>query len=126
MPNRPLRGADTVRRTVSVRVPARRALPADGPLVVDSATALPGGRQLLRGDEPVRVSVRAPRNARAWLVPVPVPAAAPTPDDAPRTAPTVAPMPIAMVDAGAVAATLPSTAAGDAATLWVADAPARL
>jgi N-acetylmuramoyl-L-alanine amidase len=62
-----VRGRDTVRRVVPVRLPARRALPATGRLRVDSASLVPGARWLVRADEAVRVSVRAPANARAWL-----------------------------------------------------------
>jgi N-acetylmuramoyl-L-alanine amidase len=61
-------GADTVRRTHQVRTLAPRpALAADGPLVVDSASVAPRGEMALRDDEPVRVSVRAPANAAAWV-----------------------------------------------------------
>jgi N-acetylmuramoyl-L-alanine amidase len=64
------RGAETARLTLPVRLPAgRRPLAATGPLRVDSASLSPSGRQLLRTDERVRVSVRAPRNASVWLVP---------------------------------------------------------
>ena len=61
--------ADTVRATVPVRVP--RPLPdlaLTGRLVVDSASASPRtGLIALRDSEPVRVSVRAPVNAVAWV-----------------------------------------------------------
>ena len=110
------RGGPSRRRAVPVRVPLRRVLPAEGALVVDSASASPGGRLLLRGDDPVRVTVRAPRNARAWLAPA----------EAPSTTSGTPPAPRALVDAGAVAATAVPSAPGDAATLWVLDAPARL
>jgi N-acetylmuramoyl-L-alanine amidase len=98
------RGADTVRRTVPVRVPVRRLLPADGRLVVDSGSVAPAGRSALRGDEMVRVSVRAPRNAAAWL----------TLDDAAR---------VPLVDAAPRGG--PSATAGaDAGTTWVVELPA--
>jgi N-acetylmuramoyl-L-alanine amidase len=62
-------GADSASLVVPVRVPAARAeLPLTGRLVVDSGSASPrGGRMTLREDEPVRVSVRAPVNAAAWV-----------------------------------------------------------
>ena len=59
-------GADTARATLQVRLPApRRALPLDGPLLVDTSSVAPSGQRTLRGEEPVRVSVRAPGNASA-------------------------------------------------------------
>ena len=62
-------GADSASLVVPVRVPAARAdLALTGPLVVDSGSASPrGGRMTLREDEAVRVSVRAPVNASAWV-----------------------------------------------------------
>jgi N-acetylmuramoyl-L-alanine amidase len=63
-------GADEARTVVPVRVPpARPDLALDGRLVVDSASASPRGSTnlVLRDDEPVRVSVRAPLNATAWV-----------------------------------------------------------
>ena len=64
-----VRGADTVRRTLAVRLPAQRVVLADtGRLVVDSASVAPTRvYRLLPPDERVRVSVRAPANASAWL-----------------------------------------------------------
>lgn len=62
-----VRGVDTVRRSVRVRLPVRRALPATGRLRVDSGSLSPNGRWLLRVEEFVRVSVRAPANATAWI-----------------------------------------------------------
>ncbi|MEO7998669.1 MAG: hypothetical protein ABI852_14565, partial [Gemmatimonadaceae bacterium] len=61
------RGADTVRRTLHIRYPVRTILPATGKLRVDSASVAPGGRPKVRPDEMLRVSVRAPLNASAWL-----------------------------------------------------------
>lgn len=61
------RGADTVRRVLRVRFPVRVILPGSGRLKVDTASVLPVGRPRMRGDEPVRVGVRAPLNAKAWL-----------------------------------------------------------
>jgi N-acetylmuramoyl-L-alanine amidase len=60
---------DSAAIVVPVRVPpARLELPLTGPLVVDSASVTPRGTALmLRDDEPVRVSVRAPANATAWV-----------------------------------------------------------
>src|SRR3954470_10675055 len=60
---------DTARATIPVRVP--RPLPdlaLAGRLVVDSASVSPrGGLYALRDSEPLRVSVRAPLNAIAWV-----------------------------------------------------------
>jgi N-acetylmuramoyl-L-alanine amidase len=63
-------GADSVRLVVPVRVPAPRVeLPTTGRLVIDSGSVSPRGASLtLRDDEPVRVSVRAPENATAWVM----------------------------------------------------------
>ncbi|MEP6494905.1 MAG: N-acetylmuramoyl-L-alanine amidase [bacterium] len=63
-------GADSARLVVPVRVPAARPeLSPTGRLVVDSASASPSGTVFaLRDNEPVRVSVRAPINAVAWVV----------------------------------------------------------
>jgi N-acetylmuramoyl-L-alanine amidase len=59
---------DTARLTHPVRIaPAREPLATTGPLVVDTASATPQGTLLLRGDESVRVSVRAPANAGAFV-----------------------------------------------------------
>lgn len=62
-------GADTARLTLPIRLlPERPVLSPSGALVVDSASATPSGRLTLSGDEPVRVSVRAPSNARVrWV-----------------------------------------------------------
>lgn len=63
-------GAEEARTVVPVRVPPPRVdLPLDGRLVVDSSSASPRGSTnlLLRDNEPVRVSVRAPLNAQAWV-----------------------------------------------------------
>ncbi len=48
-------------------LPSRPVLALDGPLVVDSASVVPAVTHLITADEPVRVSVRAPRNAAVWL-----------------------------------------------------------
>jgi N-acetylmuramoyl-L-alanine amidase len=63
-----VRGADTVRRSVTVRFPVRRALPAAGPLRVDSTSVLPGRGWWASPEERLRVSVRAPGNAMVVLV----------------------------------------------------------
>ncbi|MGH7616061.1 MAG: N-acetylmuramoyl-L-alanine amidase family protein, partial [Gemmatimonadaceae bacterium] len=62
-------GADSVRLVVPVRVPpARPDLSLTGRLVVDSSSVSPAGTShVLRDDEPLRVSVRAPANATAWV-----------------------------------------------------------
>ena len=64
-----VRGADTVRREHAVRLAAPRPVLADtGRLVVDSASATPAAvYRMLPPDERLRVSVRAPANASAWL-----------------------------------------------------------
>jgi N-acetylmuramoyl-L-alanine amidase len=62
-------GPDSARLTVPVRVPpARPELAPSGRLVIDSSSVSPrGGSMTLRENEPVRVSVRAPANAIAWV-----------------------------------------------------------
>lgn len=64
-----VRGADTVRRTHPVRLPGPRPVLADtGRLVVDSASLAPSRLyRMLPPDERVRVSIRAPGNASAWV-----------------------------------------------------------
>ena len=65
---------DTARQSLPVRVqePPRPPLALSGPLAVDSTSItprLPGTpAMLLRGDDRVRVAVRAPANASAWVV----------------------------------------------------------
>jgi N-acetylmuramoyl-L-alanine amidase len=62
-------GSDTARLTVPVRVaPPREPLPTTSPLVVDTASVTPQGTLLLRDDERVRVSIRAPANVSATVV----------------------------------------------------------
>jgi len=61
------RGADTVRRVLRIRYPVRIVLPSTGKLRVDSASVSPGAQMRVRADEMIRVSVRAPLNAKAWL-----------------------------------------------------------
>ena len=61
-------GADTSRLTHAIRLPATRvALPADGPLVVDSGSMVRGTGLVLRDSETVRIGVRAAANADAWI-----------------------------------------------------------
>jgi N-acetylmuramoyl-L-alanine amidase len=100
------RGAESARRTVAVRVPTRRVLPAAGRLVVDSGSVAPAGRAQLRPDEAVRVSVRAPRNATVWLA---------TGGDAR----------VPLVDAVAARGAALAAAGDDAGTTWVTELPAR-
>ena len=60
--------SDSARMTLPVRVPSpRTVLALDGPLVVDSNSVSPRGAMRLRNDDPVRISVRAPANATAWV-----------------------------------------------------------
>ena len=63
-------GDDSARLVVPVRVPpAPVDLAPTGRLVVDSGSASPRGVSLaLHDNEPVRVSIRAPVNANAWVV----------------------------------------------------------
>ncbi|WP_158514747.1 N-acetylmuramoyl-L-alanine amidase [Gemmatimonas phototrophica] len=63
-----VRGADTVRKTVPVRFPVRRALSGVGRLQVDSGSLAPGRGVWALGGDPLRVSLRAPRNATAWVM----------------------------------------------------------
>ena len=62
-------GSDSAHLVVPVRVPpARPDLATTGRLVIDSASVSPrGGSMTLRENEPVRVTVRAPINATAWV-----------------------------------------------------------
>src|SRR5215471_19125214 len=62
-------GSDVAQVIVPVRVPpARPDLSLTGPLVVDTSSVVPRGTtHLLRDDEPMRVSVRAPANATVWV-----------------------------------------------------------
>lgn len=121
------RGADTVRHTVVVRVATRRVLAATGRLVVDSGSVSPTGRLVLREDEPVRVSVRAPRNARAWVERPGGEVRAQSLDSAggavgPARTERTPPPRIDLVDANAVRGV--AAAADDAGTTWVTEVPA--
>ena len=62
-------GADSALLVVPVRVPPPRPdLSLTGRLVVDSSSVVPRGTtHVLRDDEPMRVSIRAPANAIAWI-----------------------------------------------------------
>ncbi|GAC1682706.1 MAG: N-acetylmuramoyl-L-alanine amidase [Gemmatimonadaceae bacterium] len=61
-------GCDTTRATIPVRLLTERpVLPLTGPLVVDSGSVHPHPGMALRENERVRVSVRAPLNARVTL-----------------------------------------------------------
>ncbi|WP_310571575.1 N-acetylmuramoyl-L-alanine amidase [Gemmatimonas sp.] len=57
------RAADTVRRTVKVRLPVRTPLPGTGKLRVDSGSVLPVRGVWAKRDDYLRVSLRAPANA---------------------------------------------------------------
>ncbi len=61
------RAADTVRRTVKVRLPVRTPLSGTGTLRVDSSSVLPVRGVWAKRDEYVRVSLRAPANARVMV-----------------------------------------------------------
>jgi N-acetylmuramoyl-L-alanine amidase len=61
-------GPDTVRLVHSIRLPPPRpVLTLDGALVIDTASITPAPGLMLRPDERVRVSVRAPANASVWV-----------------------------------------------------------
>ena len=61
-------GTDTARLSHPVRLLApRMLLDESGPLAADSASTTPRGSLQLRSEEPVTVSIRAPRNASVWL-----------------------------------------------------------
>ena len=62
------RGSDTARLTRTVRLITRRLLPADGALLVDSASRSPASGWWGPATEWVPVSLRAPRNAAVTLV----------------------------------------------------------
>ncbi|MEY4857449.1 MAG: hypothetical protein RLZZ97_2279, partial [Gemmatimonadota bacterium] len=61
------RAADTVRRTVKVRLPVRTPLAGTGKLRVDSNSVLPVRGMWAKRDEYVRVSLRAPANATVMV-----------------------------------------------------------
>ncbi|MBI1810014.1 MAG: N-acetylmuramoyl-L-alanine amidase [Gemmatimonadetes bacterium] len=59
---------ETATLTLPVRfAPPPMPLPEEGRLVVDAASVVPKGELMLRGDEPVRVALRAPENATVTL-----------------------------------------------------------
>jgi N-acetylmuramoyl-L-alanine amidase len=61
-------GADTARAQHPVRLlPPRPFLADTGRLVVDTGSLVPRGPLMLRDDEPVRVAIRAPATATAWV-----------------------------------------------------------
>ena len=62
-----VRAADTVRRTVRVRMPVRTPLAGTGKLRVDSTSVLPVRGMWAKRDEYVRVSLRAPANATVMV-----------------------------------------------------------
>jgi N-acetylmuramoyl-L-alanine amidase len=62
------KGTETANATLPVRVPATATpLPDTGRLVIDRGSVAPSGILGLRGDERVRVSIRAPANANVAL-----------------------------------------------------------
>jgi N-acetylmuramoyl-L-alanine amidase len=61
------RAADTVRRSVRVRMPVRRPLAGTGTLRVDSSSVLPVRGMWAKVDDYVRVSLRAPANATVMV-----------------------------------------------------------
>ncbi len=62
------KGGASATLSVPIRHPAPpMALPDSGRLLIDAASVMPSGRVTARGDEPVRVSVRAPSNATVTL-----------------------------------------------------------
>ncbi len=62
-----VRAADTVRRTVKVRLPVRTPLAGTGKLRVDSSSVVPVRGTWAKRDEYVRVSLRAPANATVMV-----------------------------------------------------------
>ena len=105
------RGADTARRTLPIRYPVRRALPAAGALRVDTASVAPGRGWWAQPTELVRVGIRAPRNAQVTLL---------GPDGVRR--PLRAPVPIGLTpDAADRAAT---DSAADAGVVFATDVAA--
>jgi N-acetylmuramoyl-L-alanine amidase len=63
-------GTDTARSSIPIRRAAAASttpLSEGGALTVDSSAAAPRGSLMLRGDEPVRVAIRAPSNAQVWV-----------------------------------------------------------
>lgn len=61
-------GTDTARLSHPVRLLSPRTLlDESGPLTADSASTTPRGSLQLRPEEPLTVSIRAPRNASVWL-----------------------------------------------------------
>ncbi len=113
--------ADSARVTVPVRVP--RPLPdfsLTGRLVVDSASVSPrGGFIALRDSEPIRVAVRAPTNAVAWVSPAPeLPArAAESPSRRVAESPS---RPLVNVSANTFATDVPVALLRAGATLYIA------
>ncbi|MEO7520960.1 MAG: N-acetylmuramoyl-L-alanine amidase [Gemmatimonas sp.] len=102
-----VRGGDTVRRSLRVRYPARRPLLASGALIVDTASLAPGPRTMVKADEFLRVSLRAPSNATVWIQ---------TADGARRPMPALQRSP----------STAPSAPDADVGTVFATDAPARM
>jgi N-acetylmuramoyl-L-alanine amidase len=92
---------DSARATVPVRVP--RPIPdlsLSGRLVVDSASVSPrGGFIALPDSDPIRVSIRAPVNATAWVAPNPGSPSRPLVNVAGNTFATD--VPVALLRAGA-------------------------
>lgn len=101
---------EPVRASVAVRRSAVSTLPAGGALRVDSASVQPRGGLRLAEDELVRVSVRAPGNATAWV----------RTGDA-RTVPLVRSSDIASTVAQAAGRENGAAPAGDAAVLFVGE-----
>ena len=100
------RGADTARRTLRIRYPARTALLSAGTLRVDSSSLAPG-RVRAGTNEFLRVSLRAPSNASVWFE---------TEDGVRRTMPPLQRTPV----------TVPNDPAADAGITFATDVPARM
>jgi N-acetylmuramoyl-L-alanine amidase len=118
-------GHDTVRLTHPVRVlPPRPRLASTGSLVVDTASLTPRRPMMLRPDEPVRVSIRAPTNATVWVTYDSAPAPAPAPHQRLLVNGASRPVPSAGAAHGARDAdTIPARYLGDS-LLWATDLPA--
>ncbi len=121
------RGGETVRRSVAVRVAARRpSAGRSGMLTVDSGSVVPDTRMRLLADDPVRVGVRASRGARVWLeLPNALTNAVSNgPSSAPSSADTAVRIPREpLVDAAAARGD--AGADPDAIALWATDVSAR-
>ncbi len=119
-------GADSLAlRRARARPPSRPDLALTGRLVVDSSSASPRGTSLaLRDDEPVRVSVRAPENAIAWVTPAGGSTSGAAPSSRSRNAPRSPARgkhyPLAFTGGNTFATDVPARELRDGGTLYIA------